>query len=268
MTSAISLADSRKVQEYQKLYSQKKAEKDYTDIFFGYTQTSLGIYRIFSLFSNVFKWPLHYAKALNLSDDLVNRLFKLQGGFKFVSKNLLIPRLANDYYRLENSYKKFQSSEIEDLTRNRDKFIENAALTTADTIGLVQLGELVGFYSLRNFSPLFIIANNIFNIFQNLFSIKINKEDYFEHDEMLKIVSSQNKAVERLKILFHELKNLDMIRIAKAITSIALSVFLLSETIFQYSILPGGMILLISTAYILLAIWKDFYQKSLTYKNE
>ncbi|MFA6118366.1 MAG: hypothetical protein WCT85_05635 [Parachlamydiales bacterium] len=265
MVCSISELDSRKLENFQKLYSCENEEKDYFKIFSHYVQSSSGIYRFYKLLSDFCKLPMHYAKQLSLPRETYENLFKLNDGFKFLTKNLILTKIGVSAYDMKASYQKYLKAEVKDLTRNRDKFAKKTSEFVSDGMFLLQLGEFLSIYSLRALSQPINFLGNFFSLITNAFSVKLDNEEYFDHCNMGKSVELQKPASSRLKIIFHEIKKMDQMKMVKSISSVVLSVFVIIEIIFKYAVLPPGGMLLASSASTLLAIWLDFYQKSLSY---
>jgi len=265
MTHAVAIQDSTKVQNFEKKFYKKEEEKDYFKIFSHYVQSSVGTYKLFKLLRDGCRWPIHFAAQLGLNVDFVKKLFNVENRFKFIYKNLILAKFPGTLVGLNKSYKDFQKADIQDITRKRDKLSKKVVETIADFSFLVQLGEVLSLYSLGVISPVANLSGNLFMFFFHTLNLKMDSEDYIEHDKMQKVVETQKKPVKRLQVLFHEIKKLDLLKIAKSIASIALSVFLLIEMIFKTALVSATTLLVFSTAAIVFSIWAHFYQETMTY---
>nr|NGX29337.1 hypothetical protein [Candidatus Anoxychlamydiales bacterium] len=136
----------------------------------------------------------------------------------------------------------------------------------ADCSIFLQLGEMLGIYALGTIiGPAASFSGSLFLLFQNMFCLKMEREDFISHKALEGKEKDNIKSNKRLTTLFYEIKNLDLIKLTKSIISVALSIFMLVEFVFAMSILSPTILLLLSTSTTILAIWTHFYQESMTY---
>lgn len=268
MPSIHAISDSKKINELEKKYYQTENESDYFKIFSHYVQSSNGTSRLFKLLTDFCRWPLHFASSLNISVNSIKKLLDLQNRFKFLSKSMIIAKFPNTLIDLNNSLKAYQHANIENVTRLRDKVALRITQTVSDGGFLIQLGELLSLYSLGGISSVVNLASNLFYLFYYCISLKMGSEDYLEHNRMQKIVDSQKNPIKRLQSIFHEIKNLDLLNIAKSVSAIALTVFFISNILFETTIISAGSLLLLSTCSTVFAIWSYFYKESMTFPLE
>ncbi len=268
MTNIVAISDSksiRSISDFESKYYKKEQEHNYFKIFSHYVQSSVGTYRLFKILIDGCRWPIHFAHTLAFSEETIKKLFNLEGNFKFIAKNLILAKYPSTIVELNKSYDDYKKAQISDYTKRRDRLASKVAQTVSDTSFLIQLGEILSLYSLGALSPIINFTGNFFMLFFHGFSLKIDSEEYLEHDKMQKIVEGQKAPAKRLQALFHEIKNLDLLNIAKSIASIALSTFLIFDIVLKTTVITAGSLLLLSTCATVLAIWSHFYKESMTY---
>lgn len=267
MTAISTIRNFQKIRDFEKKFSDKEKDSDYFQIFSRYVQSSDGIHKLFKLVSTGCKWPLHFAEILHLPKLIVKKLSKVQKKFKLITKNLILPKYPKTLIDLNKSYQDYRNIEAEDVIRKRDKLAAKIVRSAADTSCLIQLGEILSLYSLGSLGKTVNFTTNFFILFFHCCSLKISTEDYLEHDRMQKVFPNQNKSLKRLNALFHEIKNLDSLSIAKTVSSIALSVFLILDIIFEITFISANSLplLILSTAATVFSIWAHFYKESMTY---
>ncbi|KKL15207.1 hypothetical protein LCGC14_2507900, partial [marine sediment metagenome] len=151
-------------------------------------------------------------------------------------------------------------------TRKQDKLTKRIVETIADCSIFLQLGEMLGIYALGTIiGPAASFSGSLFILFQNMFCLKMEREDFISHKALEGKEKDNIKSNKRLTTLFYEIKNLDLIKLTKSIISVALSIFMLVEFVFAMSILSPTILLLLSTSTTISAIWTHFYQESMTY---
>jgi hypothetical protein len=265
MSSVLSISDFNKVKDLEKKYSQKELGHDYFKIFSHYVQSSTGSNNLFKLLIAGCSWPIHFARDLGLSLETLKKLFEIEGGFIFIAKNLILAKYPKTLEELSSSYEEYRKTKISDLTKTRDKFASKVAQAVADSSLLIQLGEILSLYSLGVLSPVVNFSGNLFSLLFCSFSLKINSTEYFEHKNTQKIIEDQRASVSRLKILFHEIINLDLLNIAKSVVLIALNALLVLNVLYKTTLASIPTLLLLSTCATVLAISSHFYKESMTY---
>jgi hypothetical protein len=262
--NAFAIQDISNIQDIESSYCEKENEKKYLEWFVTYIKTSPGMKNISKLASHFLEWVLYFSNVLNLSTHTTERLINLRNRFSFINKNLNITTYPDGLHKLVKSFDDYQKKD-QQVSKKGYKLASKVAQTVADTSVLIQLFEILSFYSLGVMSPVVNFSSNFFTFVYNFIDLKIDIEDYFEHCKMQKIVESQEKPLKKLQKLFHEIKNLDLLNIAKAVISIAISIFLILDIIFKTVIVPVGPLLMLTTISTVVAIWAHFYKESMTY---
>lgn len=270
MTTKVNNLDSKivlkKISDFESKYSKKKEEVNYFKIFSHYVQSSNGTHKLFKLLIDACRWPLNYASVLGLSSDVIKKMFDIQGKFSFIAKGTIVPKYPNTIDELNKSFHDYQKIEEKEIIRKRDKLASKVAQAVADSSLLIQLGEVFSLYTLGSLSSIIVFVGNIFGMLEQCFNLKMGSEDYYEHSGMQKSAATLNLSLTgRIKTLFHEAKNLDLLNVAKAVTSISLGIFLLLDNLFNITLLTAGGILFLSTCCTVLTIWAHFYKESQSY---
>lgn len=265
MTSIAPISDLQQIRSFESKYCKKEQKSDYFKIFSHYVQSSQGTYRLFKVLSEAVRWSIYFARTISLSPEFIKKLIAIQGNFRFLSNNLILAKYPQTLFELNSSYDAYQKAQIQDITRKRDKLASKVVEVISETSFLIQLGEFLSLYTLGALGSVVNLTGNLFNLFFNCFCLKMGSENYFEHERMQKIVEGQKTPITRLQSLFHEIKNLDLLNIAKSITSIALTTFFISDILFKTTIISAGCLLFLSTTVTVLAIWSHFYKESMTF---
>lgn len=266
---SVAAVDLKKISDLERSYEKEEQSQDYFRIFSSYVQSSSGLSKFFKLLINGCNWPVHFANVLNVSEEAINRLLCLSKNIKFVNNNLILAKYPKTIQDLKDSYSSYQKVQIHDdvVVKKRDKLILNVLQTVSDTTLMIQLGEILSLYTLGRLSTLINFTGNLFMVFFGGMSLKMDSQAYFEHCQMNQIVESQKRPVRRLKTLFHEIKNLDLLNIAKTVASLALNTLIILEIVFKIAPISAGCLLLISTAATILTVWSHFYKESMTYPS-
>lgn len=256
-TSDLSRLESR--------YSREKKEASYFKIFADYVQRGNGAFRFFQAIRNACKWPLFYAKELKLTPEVVSKVFKTNNFFRGACRGLILTKIPYTVVALNGSYQDYKNADDKNSARRRDRLAKKIVDIVADTSAFLQLGEMIGIYTLGAvIGPAATFTVSLFLLFQHMITFKIEREDCVSHNKMRKEVNGK-KDNTRLITLFHEIKKMDLLKTIKSIASIVLYIFIVAEFVFSMSILPPVVLLFLSTATTVLAIWSHFYQESMSY---
>jgi len=258
---------SSDLETFSKKYKENATEPDYLETSSGYFTSTAGAFRLFQFIKKFCAFPILYAKGLKLSSKTITKLATTQNKFKTAERLLIVPKMFFDAKCLNDSYKDYKNEDKKHQTRTWDKAAKKIVETVADCSIFLQLGEMLGIYTLGAIiGPAASFSGSLFLLFQHVFCLKMEREDFIFHKNLYAKENDNIKSNERLTTIFHENKNLDLIKLTKSIISIALSVFLLTEFVFSVSILAPQTLLFLSTATTVLAIWSHFYKESMTYR--
>ncbi len=267
MTSTVASSTSSSViNKIDKQYCEKKIQANYFKIFSRYLGSSSGAYRFFQVLKNGCKLPILYAKQLKLSTQTINKFFKCHKYFGKITKGLILTKIPATIDSFSDSYRCYKNADEKRSIRKRDRLIKKTAEVIADCSIFIQLGEMIGIYTLGAIiGPSAILSGSLFLLVQNIIDFKMQREDFILHSEVRKKEKDNIKDNERLTTLLYEVKNLDLLRLAKTVISIAVSIFTVAEFVFSMSILSPTALLLLSTSTTILAIWTHFYKESMSY---
>lgn len=266
MPFSVTLENHQRLKNFEEHYSKEESNPNYFKKFSEYISKGGGTYRFFKLLSQSCKWGTRLVEKL-WSPNNVNIIFKTGKKFHLVSKNLILTKIPFDLVELDKTYKDYKSVNDKDIIRKRDSLAKKVAETIADFSFLFQLGELLSLYTLGTIlSPSVQFSGSLFLLFQYTMGLKIESEDFIDHSKMRKEVENQKYPVQRVKKILHEIKNLDLLRFAKSISSIAVALLFLYELTFQIALVSSTTFLFIATASTVLAIWEHFYRESMTYQ--
>lgn len=267
MAFSIALGKNQKIRNLEELYSQDKVIPSYPKIGSKYISGGGGTYRFFKLLSQNCKWTARLAQKLCWNPDTINTIFKTGKNFHFVSKNLILTKIPHTLVELDKSYKDYKIANDKEVIRKRDSLAKKITETIADVSFLFQFGELLTLYNLGTIlSPSVRFAGSLFLIFQSTIGLKMEAEDFIDHRQMQKEIDNQKNPISRVKKILHEIRNLDLLKIAQSITALVVGYLFLYELIFQVALVSSTTVLCIATASTVTAIWTHFYQESMTYQ--
>ena len=134
-----------------------------------------------------------------------------------------------------------------------------------DALTFIGLGEIFCFYSLGNANQVLKLSKRCFKVLASSFLFFRDRTKYIKHSKFQKVLESEKSKDLRLKTIFHEIKNLDLIKTIKNITIIALNCFITFELFFEIALISATLKIVLSTISLSLAIFTHFYKASLTY---
>ncbi len=242
-------------------------EKKFTDvnnytIFANWVESSAGSYKFIKLITNAFKWTVLIGQRLKFDFNSIQKFINVNKQLGFVSKALILTKVPATYENFRNSIKSYNKQTKQLAIRQRDKLIKTVVETISDTGFLLQFGEILGVITLGSFKPLVSFSSSLFLSIFHMVSIKFAAEDLSVHKKLQRI--AQNTDSERFKIITSECKNLELLKLVKSVTALALSFFTIAEMLSIIALSQVAMLTL-STTSIVLAMWVYFYQESMTY---
>lgn len=267
MAFSIALGKNQKIRNFEELYSQDKTILSYPKIGSKFISNGGGTYSFFKLLSQSCKWTACLAQKLCWNPDNINTIFKTGKKFHFISRNLILTKIPHNLVELDKSYEDYKIANDKEVIRKRDALARKITETIADVSFLFQLGDLLALYNLGTIlSPAVQFAGSLFLIFQNILGLKMEAEDFIDHRQMRNEVDNQKNPISRVKKILHEIRNLDLLRLAKSITTLAVAYLFLYELIFQVVLVSSTTVLCMATVSTVIAIWTHFYQESMTYQ--
>ncbi len=259
------LSKPSELEIFEEKYKKEEVIPDYLNTSSKYFTSTSGAHRLFQAIKIFLAFPILYAKDL-FSLKNVTKIIQAQSKFKTADKLLLVPKMIFDVNELSKSYKEAEDKTVKHTTRRRDKVAKKIVETVADCSVFLQLGEMLGIYALGAIiGPAASFTGSLFLFFQNIFCLKMEREDFISLKALHANEEPNIKSNKRLRAIFSENINLDLIKLTKTIISVALSVFLLAEFLFAMTILAPQTLLFLSTTTTILAIWSHFYKESMTY---
>jgi hypothetical protein len=278
----------------EKCYNADKREIDSFKIISHYSDSSEGSYRIFQLLKNSCKWSLILIQNFNFKEDFKHSVKILSKQFGTLAYGLVMTRLPgcySSYYKALDGYKKnvnkvkenkckLDHKNIYNLTLSRDNLIKKIVMLVATHSFFIQFFESINFISLnslakklyldkfvKNLSKCNMLLSNKLMIIYYLFSLKNNLETYLNYSNLeSKIDDKKLIKSEKMKTIIDEHKNLALINIVKAITSLTSQIIAFSEMAVGITLASSTTALALSTLGVILAISSYIYSRSLSYE--
>lgn len=264
MASIAAISDSQKLKNFENKYSLEKQKIDYPKKISKFTGTSYGAKKVFRVGTISCSWLINFSNFFKFSTISIKKIVDIKDNFHLIHKTLSITKIPNCLINVNKSYNDYLKKEL-DNTRKRDKLAQKLIKVFHEGSVFVQLGQLYCLYTFGAFSNKILCFSSKFFLFiSSGFKFKMNSEDYLEHKEIHKIVGNQ-KVDGRLKTILYEIKNLDLIKLIKCITSLVVGIFCMLEFIFAMAIVSPLVILTLSTISVCFSIWSHLYKESMTY---
>ncbi len=254
------------LETFEKKYSPKEVEPNHLNTSSEYFTKIRGAYRLFQFIKKFCAWPILYAKNLKLSAKTVTKFVATRSKFKTAESLLLVPKMIFDVKEINKSYKEGKAETAKNKTRSWTRGAKEIVEIVVDCSAFLQLGEMLGIYALGSIiGPAASFTGSLFMLFQHVFCLKMEREDFISLKALHVKEGVNIKGSKRLTAIFSENINLDLIKLTKSIISVALSFFLIAEFVFSMTLLAPQILLFLSTAATVLAIWSHFYKESMTY---
>jgi len=264
----------------------------YFKIFSDYVSNNLsGSSNFFKMIEKGIQWPLYFndRNVIHLNSSAVAILANIQERYIGSGlKILFLLKIPNTFSDLLKHFQEFINEFIytgtENFARTRDVFLKTFFDLISDISSLILLGEV---FSLFAFGYIKIVIKTLISICGLLnrgFDFKIAGEDFFKYKDLHKYLNNpasntqealQNSETEliaakeknRKITILKEMRNLDLIKLAQDIVCIALSALIITELVFSLT-MPIPVMYLIASAGIILHVWVNFYEKSMTYPED
>ncbi|NGX28033.1 MAG: hypothetical protein K940chlam1_00206 [Candidatus Anoxychlamydiales bacterium] len=266
MTTITAISDSQKLKRFEQKYSLEKQKIEYPKIISKFTSSSYGAKKVFRLGIINCSWLINFSNFFKLNYDTIKKIVDIKNDFHLVHKTLSITKIPNCLRNVNKSYNDYLKKEV-DNTRKRDKLAQKLIKAFHEGTVIVQLGQLYCLYTFGAFSNKILTFSTKFFLFiSSGFKLKMNTEDYLKHREIQKIAFDK-KVDSRLKTILYEIKNLDLIKLIKSITSIVIGIFFLLEFIFAIVIVSPIIALILSTISVGFSVWSHLYKGSMSYQE-
>jgi len=263
MAQAIQYREILNVYDSYKVHSHKRLDSNQYDNLIKFTQTGVGSYKTFKLFSKMMGSLAEIFKRLNFSSEFIDKLQGASKKFNFASKAMIVTKIPSSLKDFKLNIEKVKSEDFSHKKLEKTKTFRKIFESISDAAILIQFGEVLQLYTLGGvISPVIKLSSNIFLTGFYLLSSKLEITNYIKEKKFEDITKKHGS--ERLQTIATERKRLAMLNLA----STAVAIFMLIEIIFKFSIISEIALLAVSTITIILSVWSFFYKESMTYPIE
>ena len=253
-----------KIGSFEKKFVQDKQKVDHFKNVYKFSLSSYGSKKLFKAFYLTCKWPLNFESLLKLNPFRVKKIVDIKKQFKKASQSLDVTKV---FTAIKNVKKIsiIQKNDFKSPSKKVFKIAIKVVRTILDILTFIGLGQLFCFYSLGRANGVLKLSKRCFKVISSSFLFFKDGTKYLKHSKSQKVFETQKSKDLRLQTIFHEIKNLDLIKIIKNITIIALNCFITFELFFEIALISATLKIVLSTISLSLAIFTHFYKASLTY---
>ncbi|NGX52340.1 MAG: hypothetical protein KR126chlam5_00637, partial [Candidatus Anoxychlamydiales bacterium] len=253
-----------KIGSFAEKFSKEKQKVDYFKIFSHFVQSSYGSKKLFKAFYLGCQWPVNFEGFLKLTPTRVKKIIDVKKQFKKVSQSLDVTKIPATIKKVKK-ISIIQRKDFKSVPKKVFKIAIKVVQIILDVLTFIGLGQIFCFYSLGNANGVLKLSKRCFKVIASSFLFFRDRTKYIKHSKSQKVFESEKSKDLRMKTIFHEIKNLDFLKIIKNITIIALNCFITFELFFEVALISATIKILLSTISLSLAIFTHFYKASLTY---
>ena len=264
-TLRVKAQNLEKIRSFDEKFSKEKQKVDYFKIFSHFVQSSYGAKRLFKAFYLSCKWSVNFENFLKLSPARVKKIIDLQHRFKNINQSLNITKIPTTLKNIKKISLNVKKNNILSCSKNLLKVAQKIVQTILDIFMFAQVGELFCLYSFGKAVFTIKLSKKVLMLLKGSFVLASDQMKSIKYSKIQEMVKNKKALDNRKIVIFHELKNLDLLKLIKSITLIALSCFLVFEMMFQVALISATLKIALSTIGLVLSIVICFYQKALTY---
>ncbi|NGX49018.1 MAG: hypothetical protein K940chlam5_00614 [Candidatus Anoxychlamydiales bacterium] len=253
-----------KVRAFGEKFSKDKQKVDYFKNVYKFVRSSYGSKKLFKAFSLSCEWPVNFEGFLKLNPTRIKKIIDVKKQFKKVSQSLDVTKIPVTIKNIRK-ISIIQRNDFKNVAKKVFKIAIKVVRIILDALTFVGLGQIFCFYSLGNANGILKLSKRCFKVLASSFLFFRDRTKYLKHSKFQKVLESEKSKDPRLKTIFHEIKNLDLLKIIKNITIIALNCFITFELFFEVALISATIKIVLSTISLSLAVFTHFYKASLTY---
>ena len=265
---SITLANSQNLDKrgsFEKKFTKEKQKVDHFKNVYKFARSSYGSKKLFKAFYLGCQWPVNFENFLKLNPIRVKKIVGIKKQFKKVSQSLDVTKIPVTIKNVKKISINIQRRDFKSVSKKVFKIAIKVVQTILDILTFIGLGQLFYFYSLGNANEALKFSKRCFKVLSGSFLLFKDRTKYIKHSNTQKVFEAQKSKDLRLKTIFCEIKNLDLLKLIKNIAIIALNCFLAFEVMFEIALLSATLKIALSTIALSLTIFTYFYKETLTY---